>query len=120
MRKVGTLILAAAFLVCASGCAQKVVKTWEAAGGSRADATVEVGFVFNPEVEIPSHSEQQALQEARKRCQSWGYGDAEPFGLVKSTCQQSRYAPFAGLICTSMLVTRQYQCLGRGDNPDIR
>lgn len=116
MKKLVTLALAAAFL-CGTGCAKQVNKMWEASGGSRADATVEVGFVYDPTREIPQHNEQQAYQQAVKRCQAWGYTDAEPFGLVKSTCQNTVLQPFAGPVCVSMLVTRQYQCLGQGNNP---
>lgn len=116
MKKVATLFLATIFL-CGIGCAPKpVVKMWEASGGSRADATVEVGFLYNPETEKPEHSEQQALQEALKRCQAWGYTNAEPFGLYKERCQKQRYAPYVGMICYQMFVSRQYQCLGRGDS----
>lgn len=116
MKKLLTLTLAAAFML-ATGCGPKnVAKTWEAAGGSRADATVEVGFTYNPQFEIPQHNENQALQEALKRCRAWGYADVEPFGMYKKTCQQSQLAPFGGVICTEMYVSRQYQCLGRGDS----
>lgn len=110
-----TLALLAAALLCSAGCAKKVTKMWEAAGGSRADATVEVGYTYNPQNELPEANELQALQEARKRCQAWGYQEAEPFGLIKSNCQQMVFQPFAGMACTSMLVTKQFQCLGRGD-----
>ena len=114
MKRLATLLLAATFL-CSAGCAKKVAKTWEAAGGSRADATVEVGYTYNPQNEQPQTNEEQALQEARKRCQAWGYQEAEPFGLIKSNCQQMVFQPFAGMVCVSMLVTKQFQCLGRGD-----
>lgn len=115
MKRLFTLTLAAAFAL-AAGCAKPVDKTWQAAGGSRSDATVEVGFVYNPEYEIPRYNENQALQEALKRCRAWGYSDVEPFGMYKKTCQQTRLAPFGGVICTEMYVSRQYQCLGRGDS----
>lgn len=118
MRKLLTLAVASA-MICGAGCAKPVAKMWEASGGSRADATVEVGFVFNPELEIPQMSDAQALAEAVKRCQAWGYADAEPFGMIKRQCQQFRPAPFGGTICTNMYVTRQYQCLGRGDNATV-
>lgn len=114
MKKIMTLFLAAMFL-CGIGCAKKVIKNWEAAGGSRADATVEVGYTYNPQIEKPETNDQQALSEARKRCQAWGYQEAEPFGLIKSNCQQMVLQPFAGMVCQSMLVTKQFQCLGRGD-----
>lgn len=115
MKRLLTLLLAAG-LACAAGCAKPVMKTWQASGGSRADATVEVGYVYNPEQEIPQHADGQALAEAEKRCRAWGYSSAEPFGLTQSRCSQFRPLPFGGSACWQMLVTRQYQCLGRGDS----
>ena len=73
-----TMALLAAALLGSAGCAKKVTKMWEAAGGSRADATGEVGYTYNPQNELPEANELQALQEARKRCQAWGYQEAEP------------------------------------------
>lgn len=111
-KKMMTLLLAAAFMFGA-GCAPKhVVKNWEASGGSRADATVEVGFEYNPMRQIPDVNENQAYEQAVKRCQAWGYEDAEPFGMYRKICQQMINDPFLGSGCVSMLVTRQYQCLG--------
>lgn len=119
MRKFMNLLLAFTFL-CTLSCAPKhVTKIWEASGGSRSDATVEVGFVYNPQLEIADTNEQQAHEEALRRCQAWGYEEAESFGMVKRTCQQMVMVPFSGLQCQSMLVTRQFQCLGRGDNNAI-
>ncbi|MDE7241462.1 YecR family lipoprotein [Desulfovibrio sp.] len=85
MKRLAMAFLAAA-LLCSAGCAKKVAKMWEAAGGRRADATVEVGYTYNPQNELPEANEQQALVEAGKRCQAWGYQEAEPFGLIKSNC----------------------------------
>lgn len=112
MKKLATLTLAAAFLLGA-GCAKPVMKQWQASGGSRADATVEVGFMYNPQTEKPEASDQQALQEAVRRCQAWGYTDAEPFGLVKDNCVNMVFQPFVGLVCEKKMVTRQFQCLGQ-------
>lgn len=109
MHKLTTLLLAAGMMF---GCAKQVHKTWESSGGSRADAVVEVGFTYNPQTEQPETSDRQALEEAIKRCRAWGYESAEPFGMFKQNCQQMVSVPFGGLQCQSMLVTRQYQCLG--------
>lgn len=115
MKKLVTLTLAAA-LMLASGCAKPVDKMWQASGGSRADATVEVAFIYNPELEIPRAKDEQALREAVKRCQAWGYADAEPFGMVIQKCQDFRPVPFGGMVCVSMMTSRKFQCLGRGDS----
>lgn len=115
MKKLATLTLAAAMTLFATGCAKPVMKQWAAAGGSKADATVEIGFEYNPQSEKPQTNEQQAYQEAVRRCQAWGYADAEPFGMVKSVCQRFDPMPFGGVACGSMLVTRQYQCLGNNN-----
>lgn len=117
MKRILTLTLAAGLLCVTIGCAlPHVVKTWEASGGSRADATVEVGFVYDPQRERPTSNEAQAYSEALKRCQAWGYQDAEPFGLHKEQCQRMGFVPFAGMVCMSMIVTQQYQCLGNGNS----
>lgn len=111
-KKLLTFFLAIAFAI-GTGCAPKVIhKNWEASGGSRADATVEVGFTYDPLREKAETNDAQALEQAIRRCQAWGYTDAEPFGLVKTTCQRMEMIPFSGMVCTNMLVTRQYQCLG--------
>lgn len=119
MKRLFTLLLAAA-LLSGVGCAVKpsTPKNWQAAGGSRADATVTVGFTYNPQNERPEASDQQAYQEAVKRCQAWGYADAEPFGLVNDRCDQIDFVPFAGMVCSKRMVTRQFQCLGQGNAPN--
>lgn len=114
MKKLATLMLAAA-LTLAAGCAKPVMKQWQAAGGSRADATVTVGFSYDPNTEKPETSADQAHKEALARCRAWGYQEAEPFGLVTKHCADMVYT-FGGPVCVEMLVTQQYQCLGRGDS----
>lgn len=114
MKKIITLLLAATFLF-GTGCAKKVFKNWASSGGSRADATVEVAFVYNPGAEIPEYSEAQGRQVAVEKCRFWGYPEAEPFGMVKKKCQQMIYNPWVGPQCVEMLVTQEFQCLGRGD-----
>lgn len=116
MRKIWLNVLLALVLACSVGCAKKVVKSWASAGGSRADATVEVGYTYNPNLEIPETNEAQGRKVAEEKCRFWGYSEAEPFGMVKSTCQQMAYDPFVGPHCVNMLVVQQYQCLGVGDD----
>jgi hypothetical protein len=108
-----TLALA---VILATGCAvpKKVDKEWVATGGSRADATVELSYEYDPNREMPQTNDQQALELAKVRCRSWGYRSAEPFGGVKNVCNNMAYAGLAGMVCLSRFVTKQYQCLGRG------
>ena len=41
-------------LVCLAGCAAKPVeKDWIAVGGSRSDATIRLGYTYNPKIEVP-------------------------------------------------------------------
>ena len=96
-------ILVASLAIC--GCA--VQKTLIPTGGSRADGTVEMSYEFG-EFETPKVDMQQGVVEASKRCQAWGYSDAEPFGGSKSQCQQ--LGGMSG--CVRRLVTMQYQCIG--------
>ena len=103
-------------LIFSVGCAKKVLLSWEATSGSRADATVDVGYIYNPEAEIPETSAEQAHDVALEKCRFWGYQEAEPFGMVNKKCQRTYYHPFTGPMCLEMLVTRTYQCLGRGDS----
>jgi len=98
--------------VVLSGCAGTVNKEWISTGGSRADATVELSYEFNPLREIPMLNEQQGLDLATLRCRSWGYQRAEPFGGTKKICNNMLYGLFESS-CTSNLVTKQYQCLGQ-------
>lgn len=114
MKKLVTLILAGAFLVNL-GCTKKIIVDWQAAGGSRADATVEVGYSYNPVDQVPQANEAQAHEQALKRCRAWGYSEAEAFGLVTRRCVNTIYTMF-GPMCNEMLVTKQFQCLGRGDS----
>lgn len=113
MRKLVGVTLALGFMFCA-GCAKPVTKYWDAAGGSRSDATVIVGYTYNPNTEIPQTSSGQAHEEALKRCQAWGYLEADAFGMVTKRCTNMAYG-FGGPQCLEMMVTQQYQCLGRGD-----
>lgn len=115
MQKLAALPLIFVVIFCV-GCAKKVLKTWESSGGSRADATVDVAYIYNPQAEIPQTSEAQARDVAVEKCRFWGYTEAEPFGLSKKRCQQMHFQPFVGPVCLEMMVTQTFQCLGRGDS----
>ena len=105
------LVLCVIFL---SGCVTQQKVSWNAVGGSRADATVEMAYNYSPLTTKPIVDRPEADRIARGRCEAWGYTSAEPFGIETSRCQH--YA--SGLLsggCHDMWVTLQYQCLGRGD-----
>lgn len=109
MRKI--LILC---LIGISGCATEQPISWNATGGSRADATVEVAYQYNAATVIPVTDQSQADGLARERCEAWGYSDAEPFGMETSRCQRYGSGIYEN-VCVDKWVTLEYQCLGRGD-----
>ena len=100
-------ILAVAIVIILSGCA--VQKELVPTGGSRSDGTVELSYEFGM-FEVPKVDLNQGSAAAAKRCQAWGYSDAEPFGGQKNLCQQRN--GFGD--CLHTLVTVQYQCIGAG------
>lgn len=106
-----TLLLALSLLI-AAGCAKQVPKNWAATGGSRSDATVTLSYQYVPISEIPVINDAEGLQTAIKRCQSWGYRDAEPFGGVTTSSQAHRDPVWGDTTLTT--VSKTYQCLGQG------
>jgi len=94
-----------AAVACLSACA--VQKTMVPTGGSRADGTVEMSYEVG-EFEQAKIDLAQAAKDAARRCQAWGYSDAEPFGGQKSQCQQR--GGFGG--CARTYVSMQFQCIG--------
>lgn len=114
MRKV-LLLVGLVCVMAVSGCAKPVQKEWVPTSGSRADATVKLSFEYNPGAEIPQVDEQQALAVALRRCNSWGYPDVEAFGGYTENCLQY-VAGFGGPQCFRSVVTKEYQCIGRGDS----
>ncbi len=88
-----------------SACA--VNKTPIPTGGSRADGIIElsyeVGMFEDPVVDWLS-----ADKSASKRCQAWGYKQAEAFEGLKTECQA--YNGYGN--CVQTLVTANYQCIG--------
>jgi hypothetical protein len=101
MRKV--LILAGLFV---AGCA--TVSQMTPTSGSRADGIVKLSYEYGmfDKVQIDQAS---ALASARKRCATWGYGDAEPFGGVTRHCQA-----MGSMGCLRWFATVEYQCTSPG------
>jgi hypothetical protein len=84
-------------------------KHWAATGGSRSDAVVRMSYEY-ASYEIPDVNPQEALELASQRCRSWGYSEAEAFGGETRQCNQ-----YSGSGCANWLVTKEFQCIGRGD-----
>lgn len=97
-------IAAAAFLV---GCATEVAKTPLPIGGSKADGSIEMGYQYSPQVEIPKVDWPAATKLAEQRCNAWGYRNASPFQGVRNICEtRDGYGN-----CHQYTVTKTFQCL---------
>ncbi|MFP4696729.1 YecR family lipoprotein [Thiohalospira sp.] len=99
--KFPSILLCIISLTILAGCA--TVKP-QPTGGSRSDGTVELSYQDSSMVKTKVDMS-EARSNARERCQSWGYDDAEPFGGEKRQCQSS--GPYG---CDSWTVTLTYQC----------
>ncbi len=103
-------IVAGMVLLFLTGCTSQ--KVLQATGGSRADGIVnlsyEVGMFENPVVDMS-----QADKIARKRCEAWGYTQAEAFGGHTTQCQA--YNAYGN--CLRAFVTVPYQCTGADATP---
>lgn len=106
MKKLLTVAISALLL---SACASKVEKELVATGGSKSDGTIELSYEQH-ELEMVTYNEQQALNAAKKRCEAWGYKNAEKFGGVKSQCT---LIPGFWTPCGKTMFTIQYQCLDK-------
>jgi len=80
---------------------------WQATGGSRSDGVVKLSVQYGGMVR-PILNEQQAIDEATRRCISWGYTKAEAFGGVINNCPEPS-AIYDG-VCRSAFLTKEYQC----------
>lgn len=93
-----------------AGCTSQ--KVLQATGGSRADGTVNLSFETGM-FEKPVIDWDQAGKVARKRCEAWGYTDAEAFGGTTTQCQA--YNGYGG--CVQAFVTVPFQCINNGAAP---
>jgi YecR-like lipoprotein len=99
------IMLAISVGLMTSGCA--VQKEYVASGGNRGAGTLKLSYEVMGLQEAKVNNG-AALETARRRCQSWGYTDAEAFDMVSRTCQMP-----GGLTgCQQWLVTKEFQCLG--------
>ena len=90
-------------LLVISGCT--VQKQWIAAGGSKSDGTVVLGYERGDWAKAVVN-EQQGIDVANARCAAWGYSGSEAFGMQRKKCT----APDGLGGCQTWLVTKQYQC----------
>jgi hypothetical protein len=104
MKLMTLLAVSALIIMCLQGCA--VQKQLTPTGGSRADGTVKMSYECGA-YEVPKVDAQQGWRDAKRRCQSWGYEDAEAFGGFTRSCIYS-----SGSGCSRWLVTHEYQCTG--------
>ena len=100
MNKLFTIALTASII---SGWS--VQKNWIATGGSKADGTIKLSYEHS-RFEKPQLSEQQALSQAKRRCNAWGYSQAEAFGGTISQCNSGSISS-----CKNWFVTKEYQCM---------
>ena len=113
--KLMAIFLVTLVFIGLTGCAKKVQKDWNPINGSRADGIVRLAIQYN-DLEIPVTDDQQGLILAKKRCQSWGYSDTEPFGGVSV---QMIALPY-GFTRAKYQQTKEYQCIGQGIETSLK
>lgn len=103
------MLAVAVAVVSLSGCVatNSEPPKWQAVSGDKGAGTVQLGFfgseMWGASVKYPIDD---GKTEAVKRCERWGYTDAEPFGLEMKQCQtMTDYG------CSQMLVSREWQCI---------
>lgn len=101
MRKSPLLLLAVLLASCAT------TKDWSAVGGSRADATVRLGYRYGM-MEKASVDAAQGVRLATDKCKAWGYERAEPFGSQLRSCA----IPMGLNGCSEWQVIAEFQCVG--------
>jgi hypothetical protein len=100
MYKCFAIMFAFALSACAIDVAPMVT------GGSKADAVVNVSYIV-PEFRVPNINFEEAKAKATKRCQAWGYKNAEAFEGITQSCAQRDI--FDG--CGALKHTLTYQCI---------
>lgn len=100
------LLLIGTMSVLLVGCA--VQKELVPTGGSKADGIVELSYSYR-RFESPQIDFEQGARAAKKRCEKWGYKDAERFGGQKRVCSERDGA----YSCAEHFVTIEYQCIDK-------
>ncbi|BCB27036.1 hypothetical protein SKTS_19220 [Sulfurimicrobium lacus] len=111
VRKIVLLNLLAVIM---AACTTVETMKWVGVGGSKADGTVIMGIDVPPKMGIRETEVQwdgkQANAEANRRCQNWGYSNAEIFNdsfPVQVICYPQGISP-----CWSKAYRITYQCIG--------
>ena len=101
-------------VVLASACTTTEKMNWVGVGGSKADGNVVLGIDVAPKMGVTETEVEwdvnQANAEAARRCQNWGYADAEVFSEqfpVQKRCFPQGMSP-----CWSKTYRVFYQCIG--------
>ncbi|MBR6026964.1 MAG: hypothetical protein IK065_05135 [Neisseriaceae bacterium] len=110
MLNIKTICLITAVLLSQTAC--NTIPTWAAIGGSRADGTVKIAY------EQSEFSNQSPMMDdgrilAARRCEKWGYSDAEAFGGATRTCIRS---PGVLTNCAVYQIVFEFQCINPSDN----
>jgi len=98
-------LLLGMIIISLSACATP--KQFSATGGSKADGIVKLSYEYglfeDPQVDIA-----QGVAIAKKRCEAWGYAQAEAFGGSTKKCTS-----YSSSGCNYWLVTTAFQCIGK-------
>ncbi len=101
--KTSIFVLMSSLLVL-GGCATH--KTMVPISGSKSDGIVKMAYEYSL-YESPVVNQEASRAQAAKRCQAWGYSDAEAFGTATKQCLVN-----SGLGCEKFRVITEYQCTG--------
>ncbi len=99
-------------LLILSGCVSTIVdRVGIPSGGSKSDGIIELSYSYRL-METPNIDWNQTNLNAIKRCNSWGYNDAEIFGAAETRCTNYNY----NYGCTQTVEILKYQCIGEIDD----
>lgn len=104
------IITAVSAALIVAGCATGPAPIPVPVAGSKADATVTLAANTNP-TRHESANWAGAKAEAAKRCQVWGYEDADALGSGFEKCVQYGTGIFQGT-CVMTRETATFQCIG--------
>ncbi|ABZ76314.1 putative lipoprotein [Shewanella halifaxensis HAW-EB4] len=96
-----------------TGCASAPKNfTLDTFSGSRSDGVIEMGYLGGYGW-VKNVNWAATGELASQRCRSWGYEDAERFGLGHAICIEDNGAGGAFKMCTTAKYTVEYQCTGK-------